>query len=130
MDILIVDSSVEIIERMQQALSEMERVSTVFGAVAHRDGSAFFQAISPGVVLVDSRLRDNGAAALIREIKTGAADTVVVVLTNGEEGHVHDKLKEAGADLFFDKYHEFEVIPVRVNEIIGEKPGGNNHGIR
>jgi DNA-binding NarL/FixJ family response regulator len=128
MQVLIVDSSVQIIERLQQSLSEMEHISTVFGAVAYRDGAEFFRAVEPAVVLIDSRLRDNECDRLIREIKLAETTTSVIVMLNGEDTHVQEKYRASGADLLFDKYHEFEMIPGTINKIAAEKKKEDSNG--
>jgi DNA-binding NarL/FixJ family response regulator len=128
MQVLIVDSSVQIIERMQQLLTEMEHISTVFGAVAYRDGSEFFRATDPSVVLIDSRLHDNECVRLIREIKMAAAGTQVIVMMNGEDNQMQEKYRSSGADILFDKYHDFERIPEAINLIAAKKREGNRYG--
>lgn len=129
MQVLIIDSSVQIIERLQQSLTEMEHISTVFGAVAYRDGSEFFRAVDPFVVLIDSRLRDNECDRLIREIKMAETGTQVIVMMNGEDNHTQEKYRLSGADILFDKYHDFEKIPETINFIAAEKREGNSYGI-
>ncbi len=41
--VLVVDSSVMIIERWQNILSETENIKTVYGAVAYKDASILFK---------------------------------------------------------------------------------------
>jgi chemotaxis response regulator CheB len=52
MQVLIVDGSVEIVERIQQILTELDSVTTVYGAVAYKDGIDFFNKINPAVVVI------------------------------------------------------------------------------
>lgn len=129
MQVLIIDSSVQIIERLQQSLSEMEHISTVFGAVAYRDGNEFFRAVEPAVVLIDSRLRDNECDRLIREIKLSETPARVIVMLNGEDTLVQEKFRSIGADMLFDKYHEFELIPDTINEIGAAKKKEARNGL-
>lgn len=129
MQVLIVDSSVQIIERLQQSLAEMEHVSIVYGAVAYRDGSEFFRAVEPSVVLIDSRLRDNACSRLINDIRQADTGTSIIVMLNGEDSHSQEKYKASGADILFDKYHDFEKIPETVNYLAAEKREGTKNGI-
>lgn len=124
MRVLIIDSSVQIIERLQQELADMEHISAVFGAVGFQDGTEFFRAVTPSVILIDSRLKDNQCTQLLREFRIAAADLKLIVLMNGEDEQLREKLRQEGADLFFDKYHEFELIPVTVNRIATESKNG------
>lgn len=130
MQVLIVDSSVQIIERLQQSLAEMEHVSIVYGAVAFKDGLEFFRAVLPAVVLIDSRLKDNTCIRLIEEMRKADTNTSIIVMLNGEDDLLQEKIKISGADMFFDKYHDFENIPATVNLLTAEKREGNINGIR
>ncbi|MCX6317531.1 MAG: response regulator [Bacteroidetes bacterium] len=120
MQVLIVDGSVQIIERMQQELADMEHITTVFGAVAYRDGVEFFRAVKPPVVLLDSRLKDNECIRLMQVIRNEVPHTRIIVMLNGEDNHIQEKYRLAGANLLFDKYHEFQKIPSAVNSIGAE----------
>jgi DNA-binding response OmpR family regulator len=129
MQVLIVDSSLEIIERLQQMLSEIKSVGTVYGAVAFKDGVDFFRKINPSVVLVDSGLRGNESFELIKEIRQAGSKTQVIVLLNGEEELLYSKFRSLGVDFFFDKYHEFEKIPGAFSYIATERKETLSNGI-
>jgi DNA-binding NarL/FixJ family response regulator len=120
MQVLIVDGSVQIIERMQQELADMEHITAVFGAVAYRDGAEFFRAVKPAVVLLDSRLKDNECIRLMQVIRSEVPHTRIIVMLNGEDNHIQEKYRLEGANLLFDKYHEFQQIPEAVNTIGAE----------
>ncbi len=121
MKILIVDSSALIIERLQDILTESAKITAVYGTVSYNDCINFFNKINPEVVLIDSSLPDDGCNDLVKIIKAANDKISVVVMLNGEEDAVQEKCKTSGADLFFDKYHEFEKIPAAINSIIAEK---------
>lgn len=121
MKVLIVDSSVEIIERLQQQLADIKNISSVYGAVAQKDGLEFFRKISPSVVLVDSGLRKNESFELVKEIRQSEVKTHIIVLLNGEDELLYGKFRSLGVDFFFDKYHEFEKIPGAINYIAAER---------
>ncbi|CAN5789705.1 hypothetical protein BH11BAC3_BH11BAC3_26640 [soil metagenome] len=121
MKILIVDSSALIIERLQDILTESDKITAVYGTVSYNDCMNFFRKISPGVVLIDSSLPGNTCIDLVKVIKTENDQISVIVMLNGEEEAIQEKCKSSGADLFFDKYHEFEKIPTAINRIIAEK---------
>lgn len=109
--VLVVDSSVFIIERWQNILSENENIRTVYGAVAYRDASVLFKEIKPNVVLLDGTLPGSMSIDLLKEFKASDENATVIVLADSEDRHIEEKCKSLGADYFFDKYNDFEKIP-------------------
>lgn len=120
MKVLIIDSSIEIIERLQQALCETEEVTAAYGAVAYKDGFAFFKDVKPSLVLLDSGLAGGESVRLLQDIKKMSRQTPVVIMHSGAGGSWQPEDDFAGADLFFDKYHDFEKLPGVVSVIAGE----------
>ncbi len=109
--VLVVDSSVFIIERWQNILSETENIRTVYGAVAYRDASVLFKEVKPNVVLLDGTLPGSMSIDLLKEFKASDENSTVIVLADGMDRQIEEKCKSLGADYFFDKYHDFEKIP-------------------
>ena len=54
MEILIVDSSIQIIERLAEILSEAKNIKTIYRAVSYAQASALFNTSKPDVVLLDA----------------------------------------------------------------------------
>ncbi len=109
--VLVVDSSVFIIERWQNILSETENIKTVYGAVAYKDASVLFKEIKPNVVLLDGSLPGSSSIDLLKEFKATNENATVIILSDSIDTHVEEKCKSLGADFFFDKYQDFEKIP-------------------
>ncbi|MBL7730433.1 MAG: hypothetical protein JNM88_04580 [Chitinophagaceae bacterium] len=128
MKVLITDGSIEIIERLQQALCETEHVSAVYGSVSYRDGYSFFRDIKPSVMLIDSRLADNECERLVKDARSLNDNTNIIVLLNGEDKHQQEKLLALGATRLMDKYHDFENIPGVVNRIAAEIKEARTNG--
>jgi DNA-binding NtrC family response regulator len=118
---LVVDSSVQIIERLQQILSETDKINTVYGAVSFKDATRFFKANKTDVVLLDGGVPGNMPVDLLDEIKQTDVNTTVIILANSADYYMKVKFKLHGADFFFDKYHEFENIPGILDTIISKK---------
>ena len=111
MIVLVVDSSVVIIERWQNILSETENIKSVYGAVAFTDALQLFNKIKPNVVLLDGDLPGNTSIDLLKEFKAADGNATVIVVANNADNYVEEKCKLFGADFFFDKYNDFEKIP-------------------
>ncbi|WP_462222128.1 response regulator [Ferruginibacter sp.] len=121
MVVLVVDSSVLIIERLQHILSEATKATAVYGAVSYKDALRFLKKIKIDVVLLDSGLPGNTALNLLNEINAAGIKTTVIMLTYSIDHYLEEKYKLLGAELFFDKYHDFEKLPSVINNITAYK---------
>jgi DNA-binding response OmpR family regulator len=121
MIVLVVDSSVHIIERLQQILSETDNIKAAYGAVSYKDATRFFKANKIDVVLLDGGLPGSMSVDLLNEIKKFDEQITVIVLANSTDSYIKVKYKLHGADYFFDKYHEFEHIPGIIDTLTKKK---------
>ena len=121
MTVLIVDTSVHIIERLQHLLLETESIEMAYGAVSSKDASRFFNEKRTDVVLLDAGLPGNISVNLVQEIKKVNTDTKVIILANTAEYYVQAKYKMQGADYFIDKYHDFDKISDVIEYIVSKK---------
>ena len=119
--VLVVDSSVLIIERWQNILSETEAIKAVYGAVGYNDASILFKEKKPNLVLLDGGLPGNRSIDLLKEFKASNEKATVMILTNSIDIHLEERYKSHGADYYFDKYHDFEKIPAFIAANIGNK---------
>ena len=117
MRLLIVDGSVLIIERWQQTLTELEIVTAVYGAVSYKDGIRLFEEIKPDVVLLDSSLPAKEWIHLSKEIKKRNFKTIQIIFANPYDELLIKECKTLEADYIFDKYHDFEKIPVLLSTL-------------
>lgn len=117
MRILIVDSSVLIIDRWQHDLNELDFVSLVYGAVSYKDGIRLFEQINPDVILLDSNLARKEWIRLLKEIKSINKTKTVIVFSNGKDDHIQKISSAHGAYSVLDKYHDFEKIPLILRSI-------------
>lgn len=128
MQVLIVDNSRLIIERLRLMLSETENIIGAYGAISFTEGTSFLHEIKLNVVLIDSGLPGSECIDLLKKVKEVNFNTRVIVLLNGEDDHLQLKYKSSGADFFFDKYHEFDKIPAAINSIANDIKRNRNNG--
>ena len=117
MQVLIVDNSIQILDRLAQILSEMECIKSIYKAVSYQEATIFLKKNKPDVVLLDSGLRGNGTINLLKEIKKTGSAAPVIILSSCYDDYIVRECKSYGADFIFDKYHEFEKIPGVIDDI-------------
>ncbi len=117
MEILIVESSLQIIERLEVILSETKNITAIHRASSFEEASKNFASAKPDVVLLDVGLPENKSVDLLKEIKAIKRKPAVIVLSSQTDMLTKKKYLSVGADFFFDKYHEFEKITGVLNNI-------------
>ena len=125
MQVLIVDSSVQIIERLEEILAEEENINGIVSAVSYEEAIKLFNEKKPDVVLLDCSLPGNASLELLKEIKKESCKTSVIVLSIQEDNYMQEQCKLLGVDFFFDKYYGFEKIARAIKTIAAGKNGAN-----
>ena len=66
MQVVIVDTSVQILQRLEEMLSGIKSVRNIYKAVTYEEAVEMFKEYKISVVLLDSGLRDNGTINLLK----------------------------------------------------------------
>jgi len=121
MKILIIDNSVEMIERLEEIISEAPVSAIIYGALSYEAALKSFKENMPEVVLLDISLSGNRAITILKEIKEIEPATTIIVLSINTDDKLKEQCRILSADFFLDKYYEFEKIPSIINDIPGKK---------
>jgi DNA-binding NarL/FixJ family response regulator len=125
--VLIVDCSVQVINRLEEVLSEAKHIRAIHKAVSYEKAISFFKKSKPDIVLLDPDLPANKSVDLVSEIKKLNNVTAIIVLSIRTDDGTHEKFISLGADLFLDKYNDFEKLPEIVDAIGTSKKSGGSH---
>ena len=117
MKILIIDNSVEMIERLEEIISEASVSAIIYGALSYEAALKSFKENMPEVVLLDISLSGNRAITILKEIKEIEPATTIIVLSINTDDKLKEQCRILSADFFLDKYYEFEKIPSIINDI-------------
>jgi len=117
MKILIIDNSVEMIERLEEIISEAPVSAIIYGALSYEAALKSFKENMPEVVLLDISLSGNRAITILKEIKEIEPATTIIVLSINTDDKLKEQCRILSADFFLDKYYEFEKIPAIINDI-------------
>ena len=108
--ILIVDSSILIIERLEEIISEAGNITAIHKAVSSEEAKKLLKENKYDTVILDIDLPGNESLKLLKEIKKPGDGTWVIILFTQIDNYIQKQCKSVGADFFFDKYYEFEKI--------------------
>lgn len=114
--VLIVDDSEQIRERLAALLSESSQIRLV-GQVG--DGHEALEAIErlrPDSVILDIRLPGSSGIEVLKLIKARYPQIQVIMLTNYDHAMYRQQCRQSGADHFFNKTREFEKIVASIME--------------
>jgi DNA-binding NarL/FixJ family response regulator len=109
--ILIVDDSILILERMIPMLEEVSDIQFVVHAANYNEAIELLKGLTPDMVLLDINLPDKSGIELLRKIKEDYKKIKVFMITNQANDYYKNICKKLGADHFFDKSTDFNLIP-------------------
>jgi two-component system, LytTR family, response regulator len=114
--ILIIDSSIQIINRLEELIvSESEYKFVIESAIDLDEAVRQINKIRPGIIILDMNLPNNGSFEILKLLKKTNFITVIIALSI----HIDDQFKQqavlAGVDYFLDKYIDFEKLPALLN---------------
>jgi two-component system response regulator DevR len=115
--ILIVDDSPLVAPRIKSLLENIDLSVVIGESNSAEEALELMKEVVPDVVLLDINLPGKSGVALLTEIKHTYPNVMVIVFTNHADDHYRAVCKELGADYFFDKSSEFEMLPEALNEL-------------
>ena len=121
MEVLIIDSSTQILERLEEIVSDSASAAGIHTATSYSEAAKLFNELKPDVVLLDLGLPASRSFDLIWEMKKLVPSAIVIVLSIHTDTNTQKQCHELGADLFFDKYNDFEKIPAILTTIADDK---------
>jgi DNA-binding NarL/FixJ family response regulator len=110
-NLLIIDSSFFIIERLVDMLKDVKSVEKIFTATDYNTALKVLENETTDVVLLDIQLPDKNGIDLLRYIVNNFPETRVIVLSNLVSDYYQKLCKAEGAFYFIDKSKDFDKIP-------------------
>ena len=122
MRVFIVDDSKIVCDGLQQMLINIADVVIVGQAHNAEDAIVSISEEKPDVVILDIRLPGLSGIDVLKDIRDKKLPIRVIMLTNYTYSQYRKKCEELGADYFFDKVTEIEIIPKVIAELAKVKP--------
>jgi two-component system response regulator DevR len=115
--VYIVDDSQVMRERLTESATDITGIE-----IAGQSGDPFealdsIRKLHPDVVILDIRLPQRSGIDVLKDIKEHAAAPIVIMVTNYPYRQYRQACMAAGADYFFSKIDEFEMIRETLSRI-------------
>lgn len=108
--VFIADDSQLVQVRLVMLLGELAGVEVVGQALTAPAAIAGIRHLQPDVVLLDIHMPGGSGIDVLRSIKNSPLAPVVIVLTNYPYPAYRERCLRLGADFFFDKSTEFDLV--------------------
>ncbi|HEY6977705.1 MAG TPA: response regulator [Chitinophagaceae bacterium] len=115
--ILIIDDSALIVERLINMLTDMENIGSVRLAGTCAEASILLEQSQFQIIFLDIHLPDKSGIELLNKIKTNHPEIIVVMFTNQGGDFYKTLCMQLGANYFIDKSKDFELIPEIISSI-------------
>lgn len=125
-NVLLVDGSAIVRERLTEFLSELDGVAIVGQAGDALTGKQLAEQLRPDVIILDLPMFTGRGMDFLRDIKGIDPTPSVVVLTNDSYPENRQMCLDCGADYFLDKSTEFQEL-ARVLTGIAHERGMKRH---
>lgn len=109
-NVLIVDDSAIVCERLNSMLSEIDGVKVVGQASSAASALEQIRTLKPDFVILDIQMPGLSGLYVLEKMKKFPHVPRVIMLTNYPYPHFKNACVAAGADYFFDKSKDFEKI--------------------
>ena len=120
MRVLIVDSSILIVKRLEEMILLLETTRNVYSSDSYSVGLEIFEIYNPDVVLLGLGIPEEKSMKLLNSIKTLNSAIPGIILTLNINDDLYAQCVNLGADFFLDKYHEFQEIPALIQRIAAQ----------
>ena len=121
LSVYIVDDSQVMRERLTESVADIAGVKIAGQSGDPLEALDGIQKSHPDVVILDIRLPQKSGIDVLKDIKENPVSPIVIMITNYPYHQYRQACMAAGADYFFSKLDEFEMIRKTLSRI------GHNH---
>lgn len=108
--IMIIDDSEAIREGLKDILSGISNVEIIGEAIDGEVGIDSITKLQPQVIILDLYMPKINGLDVLSFVKKNYPSIIVIILTNYPTDYFKLKCEKLGADYFYDKSNEFELI--------------------
>jgi two-component system, NarL family, response regulator DevR len=126
--VYIVDDSDVMRERLRELISDIGGIEVTGQSGNPFDALDRIKADHPDIVILDIRLPGKNGIEVLKDIKRESPTPIVIMITNYPYRQYRQGCMTAGADYFFSKIDEFELIAQALRRINSNKTGSRRGG--
>jgi DNA-binding NarL/FixJ family response regulator len=119
--VYIVDDSQMMRQRLMELSADVPGTKVVGQSADAFEAINSIQKAHPDVIILDIRLPGRSGIDLLKEIKESPAAPIVIMVTNYAYRQYRQGCMTAGADYFFSKTNEFEMIGETLKRIVFDR---------
>jgi DNA-binding NarL/FixJ family response regulator len=116
-DVLLVDPSEPVRERLRQLLNDIEGIHVRGECETAEIALQAIQVRAPDVVIIDIRLHNGDGLSLLNTIKRTAPNILIIVFSQLESSAYRMRLLSASADYCFDKPNEAAALTATLRRL-------------
>lgn len=120
LNVMIVDDSEILRERLRSILSEIRRVEVIGEAQDAVKAKEMLKRITPDVLILDIRMPKGSGMDILAMVKEEKPKVKVIVLTNYPYPQYRKRCMDLGAEYFLDKSTEFDKLPDVFKQLANE----------
>ena len=120
--VYIVDDSEVMRERLAESISDIAGIEVTGQSGNPFDALNSIKAEHPDIVILDIRLPGKSGIDMLKDIKRESPAPIVIMVTNYPYRQYRQGCMAAGADYFFSKIDDFELIAQALRRISRNKP--------
>jgi DNA-binding NarL/FixJ family response regulator len=121
MNIVLADDSELVRERLARILTEDPNLKIVGQAGKSIEALSIIKDKQPDAVILDIRMPGNNGIEVLKRIKKYNPNTIVFILTNYHDNQYKAKCLKSGADYFFDKSEDHQLIANVLSELASKQ---------
>ncbi|MBI3423054.1 MAG: response regulator transcription factor [Acidobacteria bacterium] len=115
--VLIADDSALLRERLTRLLSAIEGVEVAGEAPDGATALQLAQVIKPDALILDLRMPGGSGIEVLQQIRQDGGKLKVIILTSFPYPQYRERCLAAGADYFFDKSEELELVSETLRQL-------------
>ena len=123
MKILLADDSGIIRQRVRRMLLERVGNADIYESASIEDTMRQIRHHSPDVIVLDLRLPDGSGLEVLQPAKAQLPESTIIVFTNYPFPQYQKKCVSLGADYFFDKSTDAEMLTEQIGALFAEEGG-------
>jgi DNA-binding NarL/FixJ family response regulator len=116
-NVMIVDDSPIIIDRLKIILSGLDNIQSIIHGESYSGAISLLASNPPDIAILDINLPDKSGIELLRYIKNHHDTITIIMLSNQSDDYYRNLCKSLGSHYFIDKSTEFEQVPLIVSSI-------------